>query len=242
MDTVLTMLRFFLSIKTYLWLTGISMLLFLLGSVVIPKNLAVFSLINDIPLLRWLSLNGEEASKTFWIYLLIAFMLILWVCTLICSIDAVIKRAGWKNAIKVLSPQVLHLAVIFVLLGHGISAVKGYKEDVSMRVEDIQSVRGYELKINDIEFYKKPGDNSTGWRVHILIDGHPHEIEIGRPAFYNGTAFFAKSAQEKKMKAVIGLVNDPGVLWEIIGAVVFVISAFGVFYARLSEETRLNNA
>jgi hypothetical protein len=52
--------------------------------------------------------------------------------------------------------------------------------------------------------------------------------------------FFAKSAQEKKMKAIIGLVYDPGVVWEITGAIVFVIGASGIFSVRLSEKTSFN--
>jgi cytochrome c biogenesis factor len=230
------MLRFFLSIKTYLWVTGISIGVFLIGSIYIPRNLAVFSLINDMPLLRWLSQNSNIPDRIFWIYLLVGFMLLLWICTLICSIDAIIKKTTRKNMIKVLSPQILHIAIIFVLLGHGVSAVTGYRQDVPMKINDEYKVKGFDLKINNIEFFKNPGENSTRWRVHLEIDNQLHMIELGKPAFYNGVGFFAKSAQKKKMKAIIGLVHDPGVIWEIIGAVVFVVSAFGVFYIKLNEK------
>jgi hypothetical protein len=74
------------------------------------------------------------------------------------------------------------------------------------------------------------------WRVYLNINRSEHVLELGRPAFYNGVGFFAKSAQQKKMKAIIGLVFDPGVVWELIGAVTFIIGASGVFYTRLSEK------
>jgi hypothetical protein len=141
--------------------------------------------------------------------------------------------------IKVLSPQVLHIAIVFVLLGYGISAVSGYKQDVPMKLNDAHNVRGFELKINNIEFFKNPGENSTRWRVYLEVDNDLHMIELGKPAFVNGVGFFAKSAHKKKMKAIIGLVHDPGVLWEVIGAAVFVLSAFGVFYIKLREKTPL---
>ena len=230
------MLKFFLSIKTSLWLTGLSVGVFLIGSFYIPQNLAMFSGINDVPLFTWLSDNNIHFSKVSWIYLLIALMLLLWINTIVCSIDAIIKRTTWKALVRVLSPQVLHTAILFVLLGYFISASAGYKKDVPMNMVDGQKIEGFDLKINDMEFFTNPGENSPRWRVHLKIDNNLHVLELGRPAFYNGVGFFAKSAQKKKMKAIIGLVYDPGVLWELIGAVTFIIGASGVFYTRLSEK------
>lgn len=234
------MLKFFLSIKTYLWVTGVSMGVFLIGSVYIPRNLAVFSGINDMPLLMWMSMNNDSLDKLFWIYILIGLMLLLWISALICSLDAIIKRTTWKGLIRVLSPQVLHVSIIFVLLGHGISAVAGYKQDVPMKINDTREIEGFNMKISNMEFFKNPGENSTRWRVHLEINNDLHVIELGKPAFYNGVGFFAESAQEKKKKAIIGLIYDPGVLWEIIGAVTFVIGASGVFFTRFNEKPCFN--
>ena len=72
--------------------------------------------------------------------------------------------------------------------------------------------------------------------LYLNIDNNEHVLELGKPAFYNNVGFYAKSAQQKKMKAIIGLVYDPGVLWELIGAVTFIIGASGVFYTRLHEK------
>ncbi|GAB4541490.1 MAG: hypothetical protein Fur0020_10930 [Thermodesulfovibrionia bacterium] len=69
----------------------------------------------------------------------------------------------------------------------------------------------------------------------MRIDNYPYVLEVGRPAFYKGVGFFAKSAYQKKMKAVIGLVYDPGANWEVVGAVLFVIGSAGIFYTRLKE-------
>ena len=230
------MLKFFISIKTYLWVTGLSIGVFLAGSLYIPGNLAVFSGINDSPLLKWLSLNNDHLIKLYWIYILAGLMLLLSIITLICSLDAIIKRTTWKGLIKVLSPQVLHIAIILVLLGHGVSTLSGYKQDVPMKMNETIEMKGFDLKVNNMEFFKNPGENSTRWRVYLEINNDLRVIELGKPAFYNGVGFFAKSAQQKKMKAIIGLIYDPGVLWEIIGAVAFIIGAFGVFYVKLGEK------
>jgi hypothetical protein len=91
------------------------------------------------------------------------------------------------------------------------------------------------MKVNNMDFFKNPGESSTRWRVHLEIDNHIHTLEVGKPAFYNKVGFFVKSAREKKQLAIIGLIYDPGVVWEIIGAIVFIIGAAGIFHTRLNE-------
>lgn len=235
------MLKFFLSLKTYLWVTGIGMGIFIIGSFYIPKNLAIFSGINDMPLIKWLSLNNSVFDKLLWIYVLVGIMLLLWICTLICSLDAIIKRTTRKSLIRVLSPQILHIGILLVILGHGVSAVTGYKYDLPMNVADSYEAKGFDVKINEMEFFKNPGENSTRWRAQLEIDGTVHMLEVGKPVFYNKVGFFAKSAQQKKQKAIIGLINDPGVVWEILGAIVFVIGAAGVFYTKFNERLPVAN-
>jgi cytochrome c biogenesis factor len=230
------MLKFFLSTKTYLWLTGISIGSFLIGSFYIPNNLAIFSGINDMPLFSWLSQNNNDLDKFIWIYLLIGLMLLLWICTLICSLDAIIKRTTRKQLVRILSPQILHAAILFVLIGYVVSASTGYKLDIPMNMDDTQEVKGFDLKVDDMEFFTNPGESSTRWRVHLRINNELHKLEVGQPSFYNSVGFFAKSAQKKKKSAIIGLIYDPGVIWEMIGAVTFIIGAAGIFITRFNDK------
>ncbi len=230
------MLKFFLSIKTYLWLTGISIGAFLIGSFYIPNNLAIFSGINDMPLFSWLSQNNSDFDKFIWIYLLIGLMLLLWICTLICSLDAIIKRTTRKQLVRILSPQILHIAILFVLIGYVVSASTGYKLDIPMNVNDTQKVKGFDLKVDNMEFFTNPGESSTRWRVHLRINNELHKLEVGQPSFYNSVGFFAKSAQKKKRSTIIGLIYDPGIIWEMIGAVTFIIGAAGIFITRFNDK------
>ncbi len=234
------MLKYFLSIKTYLWVTGLSVGIFFIGSLSIPGNLALFSGINDMPLFRWLSMNNDVFTALFWIYILLGLMMLLWISTMICSLDAIIKKTKLNGLVRTLSPQVLHIAILLVLLGHGISASAGYKEDVPLDLNVPKEMKGFDLTVRDMEFFQNPGENSTRWRIYLKINGTEHVLETGNPAFYQGAGFFAKSAQEEKMKAIIGLVYDPGVVWEIAGAIAFVIGASGIFYMKLSEKTYFN--
>ncbi len=104
-----------------------------------------------------------------------------------------------------------------------------------MKINDTHEIKGFNMKISDMKFFKNPGENSTRRRVHQEINNDMHVLELGKTALYNGVGFFAESAQEKKQKAIIGLIYDPGVLWEVIGAVMFVIGASGVFFTRFNE-------
>ena len=226
------MLRFFLSIKTSLWLTGISIVIFLIGSVYIPRNLDVFSGINETPLFKWLSQNAGDLDKLLWIYILLVLMLLICINMFVCAIDTIMRKISWKVLVEVLSPQILHIGVMFVLFGHLISASTGYKQDIPMDMNTTLAIKGFNVSIHNIEFLKKQDEDSTRWRIHLKINDNLHLLEPARPSFYKGVGFFTKSVEQKKMRIIIGMVYDPGVLWEIIGAVVFVIGAFGIFYLR----------
>jgi cytochrome c biogenesis factor len=230
------MLRFFLSIKTFLWLAGLSIVVFLAGSLYIPQNLDIFSEINEMPLFGWLNKNSDYLDKIYWIYILILLMGLMSVNMLVCTVDAIIKKTRLRGLVRVLSPQIIHISILIVLLGHGISALTGYKEDVTLKPGNLYRVRGFTIRLDDIEFFKRPDQSSTTWRIHISIDDKPHIIEVGRPSFYKGVGFFAKSAYRKRKKAIIGLVNDPGAGWEVAGAVLFVIGAVGIFYTKIGKE------
>lgn len=230
------MLKFFLSIKTSLWLTGASIAVCIAGSFFIPQNLDVFSEINDMPLFSWLSRNSSFFDKVFWIYLLLGMMAFLCINTLVCSFDAVMKRLTWKRLPEVLSPQILHMGVIFVLLGHLISAVAGYKQDVPMTLNDPANIKDFAMTVKDIEFVNKKGESSQRWRISMEINNRMYIIEPAQPVFYKGVGFFVRAAEERKMRTIIGLVHDPGALWELIGAVLFVIGAGGIFYLKLTRK------
>ncbi len=227
------MIKFLTSVKTYLWITGLSIAVYIIGSVVIPANLDVFSEINDIPLFEWFSLNRRYLLQYSWIWLLIILMAVLSANTIACIIDALARGAGRRDVIGFFSPQMLHLAVLFVLLGHMVSALYAYREDVPMTTGAVAEVRGLRLMLNDLEFIQVQGEDSPRWRVGLKVDDRLFTLEPAQPAFVDGIGFFAKSANEKRKTAVIGIVYDPGARWEVIGAAMFVLAALGLCYVQL---------
>lgn len=226
-------MKFFTSIKTSLWLMGLSIIFYAIGSVVIPQNLEIFSEINDMPLFRWFSLNRAYFFAFSWILALIVLMALMAVNIIICGIDSLVKSLPHRQVIDAVAPQILHIGVVIVLFGHLVSASFGYKEDVPMAVGITKEVRGMRLSLAGVDFIQVPGEDSRRWVVGLGIDGNDVVLYPASPAFVNGIGFFAKSAQEKNRTAIIGLVYDPGVGWEIAGALVFVIGAAALFYVQL---------
>lgn len=237
MDAVLRMMKFFTSLKTSLWIMGLSMIVYALGSFLIPLHLDVFSEINDMPLFSWLSLNRGELGASFWIYPLLALMALLAVNILVCGYDSLARGLRGGGIVELLAPQFLHLGVIIVLFGHLVSASTGYKEDVSLGLNDPRQVRGHRLELISLDFLNVIGEDSTRWRVGLVVDGRSAVLEPARPFFFKRTGYFAKSVSQKKERALIGLVYDPGVPWELAGAFFFILGGTGLFWSRIRKET-----
>jgi len=223
------MIKLFTSVKTTLWITGLGIATFLAGSYLIPQNLDIYSDINDMPLFTWMRLNRTHMGEIVWIYPLLGFMTLLAINMVVCGIEVFTRKVKLKGFIETASPQVLHLGVLFVLLGHLVSAESGYKQDVPLELHETREIQGRALRLDGIEFLHLYGEDSTRSRVSLALDGNTFVLGPAEPAFYRGTEYFIKSAQQGKNKAIIGLVYDPGVLFEIIGAIAFVIGSAGLF-------------
>ncbi len=234
MDAVL-IYRILKSIKTGLYVTGISILVFLAGSVYIPNNLDIFSEINDFPLFHWLTDNNAHIGKTYWIYCQVVLMAALALNMVICTIDELIQRLTAHNLVLKLSPHILHAGVILVLFGHLVSGGFGYKKDIPARAGETIVVEDMQVDIKKVDLVQKEGEDQRRWNVKIsIVDGTHTITKITGPAspvFINGIGIFAKSAEESG-KVLLGIVRDPGVKWEIGGAIIFMIGSLGIFWSR----------
>ncbi len=229
------MLGILKSIKTSLYLMGVSMFVCVIGSLMIPRNLDVFSEINDLPLMKWLSRNTEHHSTTFWIYGLVLLMAGLFVNMAVCTVDSLAHRFSLKGIVQKISPHIMHAGVLLVLFGHLMSAVFGSRMDVPLLPGEGISVSGTAIHLERVEFVKRPGEDQARWRVHLRADDGEKVTSLiaepASPAFQRKVAIFAKSAEENG-RVLLGLVNDPGVRWQIWGAVAFILGSLGLFWSR----------
>lgn len=234
MDAIL-MFRVLKSVKTALYIMGISMVVFLAGSVYIPKNLGFFSEINDFPLFHWLFDNRSDIDKTYWVYMQVVLMAGLSLNMTVCTIDALWERISLRIFIQKVSPHVVHAGVLLVLFGHLVSGGFGYKRDVPLHTGESVTVEDLHILVERVDLVQVKGENQKRWRIKLDIDTGDERvgavIEPASPFFIRGKGLFAKSADENG-RAVLGVVRDPGVPWEIAGAVVFLIGSMGIFRSR----------
>jgi cytochrome c biogenesis factor len=236
-DSIL-ILRVLKSVKTALYLMGISMIVFLAGSVYIPKNLAVFSEINDMPLFQWLYDNREHAGKTYWIYAQLLLMAVFSLNMLVCTVYGLIDKNNLGNLVRKLSPHIIHTGVLLVLFGHLVSAGYGFKIDIPINAGERVSVERLTVNLKRVDLVSIQGENQQRWllSLNVIQDGREIEsvVEPAKPIFLGGIGIFAKSADEDG-RAILGIVRDPGVRWEIAGAILFMIGAMGIFLSKYSK-------
>ncbi len=232
------MLKLLTSLKTTLYLIGISILVFLAGSLYIPKNLEIFSEINDFPLFQWLYNNRDYPAKTYWIYAEILLMAFLSVNMVVCTIEALLEKLSRRTLIQRLSPHILHAGVLLVLFGHLVSGTVGFKKDITMYMGETTEVDDLVVSLKQIELVYIKGENQQRWRASVSVDDKGElfhaVIEPAKPFFVSGLGLFAKSADENG-RLVLGVVHDPGVKWEIAGALLFLVGAAGIFLSKYSK-------
>jgi cytochrome c biogenesis factor len=229
---MLTVLR---SIKTSLYLIAVSVFVFLAGSIYIPHNLDVFSEVNDMPIFRWLFENMDALSKAYWIYLQVLLMAALSLNMIVCTIDSLRDKLTTRNVIQNISPHVLHIGILLVLIGHLVSGTWGYKKDYVVTEGGSIAHNRMHVYVDNIDLVEIEGENQMRWRVNVRALSDDNSIngllEPASPLFFEGVGIYVKSADEKG-RSVIGVVRDPGVKWEITGALVFILGAAGLFWSR----------
>jgi len=219
------MIRFFLSLRTISWLFTLFIGLCLIGSIVLPKNLEFFSGIDDTPLFNWLFSVGRP-SLTWWIYGMIFLLLITAISTIFCTIDG-IKRLSRGLLVRRLSIEVMHIGVLFVMLGHLLTAYSGERIDISIKKAEGARLLGENIFIKEIKTFTDEEGYPIYWEVRlkdsILRPSRPIRTERG--------LIYLKSVSEDSL-VVIGGVHDPGAIWALIGGILLSIGSLGVLRLR----------
>ncbi len=230
--------RFFISLKTAFGFFFAFVVLAFIGSILLPKNLAFFSGIDDIPLFRWLS-DSNNLKLTWWIYTIILMLALLAISTIFCTVEAFLKRLSKKNLILKLSPQIMHMGVLFIMLGHLLTASIGFKMDVLIKKGEKKTVaERATLYLKDIKVQKDENGYDTDWEAKLLWseDNEKTNERILRPVhplYFGQIGLYFKSVTiEPDESALIRVCKDPGALWALIGGVLLSVGGLGFIYAR----------
>lgn len=230
--------RFFLSLNTTFGVLLAFIILAFIGSLSLVNNLAFFSGIDDAPLFRWLS-TANDLRKTWWIYVLIAILTVLAVNTIFCTVEGIFTKSGRRNLILKLSPQVMHIGVLFIMLGHLLTASIGFKTDLNLNKGDKKTVtEKIAVSVDDVKVKTDENGYYTDWEAKLLWfeDGQKKHESILRPVhplYFGQFGLYLRSvAMEPEASVLIRVCRDPGALWALIGGALLSAGGLGFIYGR----------
>lgn len=232
-----TILRVLLSMWTAFVLFVVFVATSALGSLSLTDNLAFFSGIDDTPLFRWLNEAGR-IRITWWIYLMIGCLTLLALNTAACTIDGILKKSGSRNLLLKLSPQIMHAGVLFIMLGHLLTASSGFKTDVQLRPGEEKAVgEAGKLHLKDAGSTLDKNGYATDWSALIKwTSGNTSSegsLTPAGPAYLGGFGFFIKAVEtEPEKTALIRISKDPGAVWALLGGILLVSGGVFLAYGR----------
>lgn len=208
------------------------------GSLVIPRNLAIFTGIDDTPLFRWLA-EVPERGLTWWVYALVVLMGAAATSTAVCTIDALVKSVGRRDFLSRLLPQVMHIGVLVALLGHLLTAAYGLKYDINVPEGETTAIHeGMSVSVSGVRSEQDETGYYTAWEADVAVtrDGATIKSAMLRPVhpiLMGQTGLFFKSISvEGQRAATIRVTKDPGARWALAGGILVAIGAAGFIIVR----------
>ena len=229
-----------ISLNTVFVLFALTIAFCLIGSLMLPGNLAFFSGIDDAPLFEWLSDSGDLAML-WWIYFLIASVAGLALSTIACTIEALLKRSSLGLLYK-FSPQVMHLGVLLVMLGHLLTGAMGHRADLLISEGSSGEIApGLEVRVVHVGEESNEAGTAIRWLavLDIYKDGtmlEQRDLVPTRPVYVDGFGLFFDTFNQggrgETPSAVIQVTRDPGALWALAGGVLVTLGGIGFIYSR----------
>jgi hypothetical protein len=239
------MLRFFTSLKTTMAVLGACIFFFFAGVVIIPKTMELYTNIIDTILSAWLLQSSPAA--TWWVLGVVLTLALLAVNTVVCTADSLIKRVGRQELMKVLSPQIVHIGVLLILLGHFLTSLSGLRGEAVLFEGNTYPITD-EITFRVDRIIVEPSER-TGVRWDVRGEWLENGKEVKQssvrpsiPSYYKGLWLVIKSADRVKddagnivLQTILMARRDPGVFWAGAGALVFAIGCVMIAIARRRE-------
>jgi cytochrome c biogenesis protein ResB len=229
----IAMKNFFLSLKTTVWTLLGLVVVFFIGSYMMPVHRETFAPMNDGLLFDWVEKTAvQNLGQTWWFFAALAGLVLLTVNTLVCSYEAI--RGRWSRADFLLriSPQVIHAGFLFILLAHLLGAGWGYKLSGMLPEGGVARLpENRALALQNVTVQSGPSGYMEGWSAEVALYENDAVVIRGtlgpnKPLFYNGVGVYLKSLDFERGPAAYLLVNkDPGAPWALVGSVLFMLGS-----------------
>lgn len=228
------------SLVTSLWLLGLLIALLVAGGFVMA-SMPQYASINDIPLLTWMS--KESPRATWWLWAAVIVLVGLALNTLFCSAQSLMRKRPGVRWPLVISPQIIHAGLLFMLLAHLVSAYDSFKgsaiapEGATLSITDRLAV-----KIDNVDVSLSREGYPLNWKANVefLSAGRPVRADYlapNRPAFFEGYGVYLKNIEPgERIACQIEVHRDPGAIWALVGGILFAIGTVFLFSLKISKE------
>ncbi|MBJ6798838.1 cytochrome c biogenesis protein ResB [Geomonas propionica] len=208
----------------YFRLTSLNLGLWLMTGVMVTLALGSFSSasseqggLNDMPLLFWL--QRAPLGYSWWLWLCVACIAVLFVNALICSIDA-LRRKG-----RSVAPHLMHAGFLLIVLAHLLSAYGGLKQQMQLPQGDSFSFPdGERAVVESITGQVGPMGMMSGYRAELRLSDGLHAVQPNQPFFHKGYGIYVKDVALSPVPVALFEVHkEPGALTAFIGALLFTV-------------------
>lgn len=183
-----------------------------------------FLMLHTTPLFQWLSENPLKI--TWWIWVAIVVASLLTVNTLLCSIETLIKRRRARHWLLFISPQIIHIGVLFILLAHLLSSYGSFRGNTFVFSGTmLQLPNGLDVVFDEIDINRDQSGYISDWSAHVSYfkDGRYITSDMilpNAPSFQNGLGIYIKKVRMKPFPAaLIEVSKDPGAIWAMAGSI-----------------------
>lgn len=227
------MKKFFLSLKTSVWILFGLVILFFIGSYMMPMHREIFAPMNDDLLFRW----AEETAirhlwQTWWFFAALAGLILLTINTVVCSLQAIQGKWSRADFFLRISPQIIHAGFLFILLAHLLGSGWGYK------ISGMMPEGGYArlpedraLVLHSVVVQSAPLGSMPDWFAEVSLYENNQVVARGtlgpnKPLFYQGVGIYLKNLSFEQGPAALLMINkDPGARWALIGSILFMLGS-----------------
>ncbi len=227
-----------LSLRTASWLLSGQVALFLAGAFQMPA-MKEYSSMNSMPLFQWML--EAPPTVTWWLWASVVVMGLLALNTVICSVDALIRKRQGRHWLLVASPQIIHMGFMLMLLAHLLSASGGFKARViAGQGQGFTLPEGQGMRIVKVLMELSP----RGMPIDYWVDAgfydsqgalvKEHRIAPNKPAFFSGMGFYVKEVRGNA--ALIEVTRDPGTVPALAGGALFSFGTVALVALKIRRE------
>ena len=127
----------------------------------------------------------------------------------------------------------MHIGVLFIMLGHLLTASMGFKMDVLLKEGEPKVVIGNKtLLLQDVTVRKDHQGYDADWEARLLWDDGGDvritSLKPLHPRYFGQFGLYSKSVSSGPEKtALVRVCRDPGALWALLGGVLLSIGGVG---------------